>query len=454
MSDGDKTTIIALMTGIIAGSLLSGAIFSVYNKHANKDKLLTISQTQTQFESKDTYSEKENNNTYIDNTNNDNDVITQYKCTPNNNLNQLINQHQTLLNQEPISIITQHDDIFNLKIKTNKDKLKITEIDKSPLELRKRFNNKGYVFITHNLATINTELNELVELMRKSDLEILNGCKDPSTCSCNFRHKRCRLFMIRKYSDSPELQFFAPSCTGVTNISPSNKDIKNGTPIHEYVQLFQNKFADRVMDLVNYINFIVDSERCSAYVVDITLIADPCGYVGPFYREHKYTHNDILGNIDFDDNSHTLQNDNDNGVKAHEQSKLCSNGKIVVDTRLARDSRCTVKWHQDRFVEARTNKTHAYDFVAMFLLGSSDITPHKLMIGKINNDNDISKMSTEEIQENVVSLADTWIDTDNNSDIGYIIDQKQGYYQKHSDFDYMNANASRNVITIRLKFLN
>jgi len=62
-------------------------------------------------------------------------------------------------------------------------------------------------------------------------------------------------------------------------------------------------------------------------------------------------------------------------------------------------------------------------------------------------------MSPEEIQENVVSLADTSIDSDLlNSDIGYIIDQRQGFLHKHSDFEYIDDDAKRNVITIRFKY--
>ena len=125
----------------------------------------------------------------------------------------------------------------NIHIKRENYKI-IKEIDNAPLELRKRFDIKGYVLINQNLATVNTELNEFIELMRKYDLYVLDGCNDPEKCPCNFRHKRCRLFMIRKYTTLPGLQFFAPSCSGVTVISPSNKDIVNETPIHEFVQMF------------------------------------------------------------------------------------------------------------------------------------------------------------------------------------------------------------------------
>jgi len=474
MSDGDKTPILALTTGIVAGALLSGAIFSVYNTFSKKRKSSNESDIDTYANNTRNISLDNTFNTTINNNSIGSDSVkhdlinvdsnsinvnsnlinidlpidsTTVNCMMNNNLKQ-ISDH---LHVPVHTILHHHEDVTDIKMRMNKERLKITEIDKSPLELRKRFDNKGYVFITRNLATVNTELNELVELMRKLDLQILNGCKDPSTCCCNFRHKRCRLFMIRKYSDSPELQFFAPSCSGVTNISPSNADIKNGTPIHEYVQLFQNKFADRVMDLVNYINFIIEPERRSQFIVDITLIADPCAYTGPFAPEYNHKNNNNNSAIDLDEKTNIIAQAQ---TQTHINTDNNDKGKIVVDTKLIRNSRCTIKWNQARFVEARTNKTHSYDYVAMFLLGSANVTPHKLMIGKIKDDVDISKMSNEEIQENVVLLADTWIDSDNNSDIGYIIDQKQGYLHKHSDFDYMNEDAIRNVITIRLKYLN
>lgn len=448
---GKSTLIFALISGIIVGTLLNGAITNIYNRFLN-DKIKSKAKSQKEIQ--------------VDSTNNiDNckisDISSDNRSIPSgsvqsdqsdqlvqldrlvqpvqSNVNlkqeqentdsidhQLSPNHKTI--EDTTSVITQmsHNNeshYFNsihdeTKAKsTKKEKLKIREIDKSPLELRKRFDKKGFVFISHNLATINTELNEFIELMRKLDLQILNGCKEPNTCNCNFRHRRCRLFMIRKYSDSPELQFFAPSCAGVVNISPSNTDIQNGTPLHEFVQLFQNVFSDRIMDLISYINFIVDPERQASYVVDVTLIADP-------YNQPTQSKNDK------------------------------DDGKIVVDTTLTRGNRCSLKWHQDRFIEARTNKTHPYDYVAMFLLNLFNVTPHRLMIGKTKDDIDVSNMTVDEIQQHVVSLTDVLVDSENNSDIGYVIDQGQGYMHKHSDFDYLNDDAKRNVITIRLKYLN
>ena len=304
----------------------------------------------------------------------------------------------------------------------NKESEKIKEIDKSPLELRKRFDNKGYVFINQNLATVNTELNEFVELMRKYDLYILNGCDDPDNCQCNFRHKRCRLFMIRKYSNSGDFQFFSPSCSKVKVISPSNNDILNGTPIHEFTQMFFNKFSDRVMDLVNYVGYIIDPNKKSEYVVDITMIADPYDK-----SNNQYITYGICTNS---------ENNSDN-----EKTDISAN------------KTCSVLWHQDYFIEATTNQKHAYDFVAMFLLNAHNVTPHKIMIGKIKSDIDIKDMSLINIQEHIIPLSDSTIDSNNSSDIGYVIDQRANYYHKHSNFDYIDSNARRNVITIRIKNL-
>lgn len=467
MSDGDKATL-GLISGILVGTIVGGACVSLYNRFSKRGQYITIP-----IEGNPELSEDNSGNLQSINNNSDSDIKHENNDIDNTNNNTgsvtIINNEEkdnheiqsTLISESILSqleiktsnpITTNQEDVLDVKVRTNKTEkikkyLRITEIDKSPLELRKRFDNKGYVFITHNLATVNTELNELVELMRKNDLHILNGCKDPSSCSCNFRHKLCRLFMVRKHSYSSELQFFAPSCTGVTDISPSNTDIKNGTPIHEYVQLFQNKFSDRVMDLVNYINFIIDPKKHSPYVVDVTLIADPCAYVGPFYVDHKNINKNINNNVIMDEDINPI-------IQLNTDINISDKGKIVIDTKLARNNKCTIKWSQARFVEARTNKIIMYDYIAMFVLGSSNVTPHKLMIGKIKDDVDISKMLPEEIQENAVLLADTWINPDNNSDIGYIVDQTKGYLHKHSDFEYINEDAIRNVITIRIKYLN
>ena len=329
MSDNDNTPIVALSAGLVAGYLLS-TLFNRYRSKKNDTNTKVSDEIPTKTDTlilplTDPVShqtilkvEDEINTTNID------EIPTKIETLSSSSIESVPHQ-------------IKDDSTVDLRAKINKELLKIREIDKSPLELRKRFDNKGYVFITRNLATINTELNELVELMRKSDLHILKGCKNPSTCSCSFRHKHCRLFMIRKYSDSPEIGFFAPSCTGVTDVSPSNKDIKDGTPIHEFVQFYQTKFSNRMMDLVNYINFIVNPERHSKYAVDITLIADPCNYAPPSPSPSQINSDSIV-----DTNITTMDS--------------------------TRNSSCSMKWTQSRFGEAQTNKTHAYDYIAMFLL--------------------------------------------------------------------------------------
>lgn len=511
MGDRDKVAILALMAGVCAGAFLSGLYNTFIEKHnfqfslggrtntklRTSDKSLNQIQNQPlvipQFDINNTNNEFKLDNINnikddkIDNMDNMNNLDNMNNMNSENN-NKHISDHQLHINyidcntsfsKENEVLVKQglgntsmekgndmlsklclsniHDSI---KIRNKKELSKIKEVDKSPLELRKRFENKGYVFITRNLATVNTELNEFVELMRKLDLSILNGCIDPLTCKCHFRHKRCRLFMIRKYSDNQELQFFSPSCTGVANISPSNKDIQNGTPMHEFVQLFQNKFADRVSDLINYIHYITNPDRNSAYVVDVTMIADPCVYTGLFDVNNKVNKINEINETDNVNNIDKIDKiDIDNNVINNNKNDITNkldNGKIVVDAKLetTNSNKCTLKWHQDMFINSETNTPHAYDYVALFVLKYSDITPHKLMIGKIKDDIDTSKMSLDDIQEHVVPLADTWIDHENNSDTGYIIDQKREYLHKHSDFDYINTNAKRNVITIRIKYLN
>jgi len=339
---------------------------------------------------------------------------------------------------------------------------KIKEIDTAPLELRKRFTNKGYVFVNQNLATVNTELNEFIELMRKYELHILNGCNDPDTCKCNFRHKRCRLFMIRKYSNISVPQFFSPSCSGVAVISPSNEDIHSGTTIHEFVQMFLNKFSDKVMDLVSYVCYIVDPQRSSEYVVDITMIADPYDRSQRYILEKGGYGQPILEECNFPQSESKVPKEaNTNSKNKSTLNSECivdefkDDGKIIVDldSKGTKNHKCTLSWHQDRFVEAKTNQTHSYDFVALFVLSAINVTPHKLMIGKLRNDIDTNNMTLEQIQEHVIPMSDSIIDKENSSDLGYIIDQRKRYFHKHSDFEYLGADSRRNVITIRIKYL-
>lgn len=400
MSFRDKTFVLTFLSGLFAGVFLTGTFLGFRSlfrdKHNIKNKLKSSQ-------------------------NNDKTTI----LNGINELSSLFGYDDTYSHIQPRSIIMNRKD---------NDKI-IKEIDKAPLELRKRFDNKGYVFINQNLATVNTELNEFVELMRKYDLYVLDGCRDPDSCSCNFRHKRCRLFMIRKYSNSPDLHFFAPSCSGVTVISPSNKDIANETPIHEFVQMFLNKFSDRVMDLVSYVSYIIDPHRTSEYVVDVTMIADP------YDRSYKYS--TTKGGYGQPTTMRGESSDDllANRVITHSDDNMCTNHK------------CSLAWHQDHFIEAKTNQAHAYDFVALFVLNANNVTPHKLMIGKLKSDVDTKDMTLEQIQEHIIPLTDSFIDNQNTSDIGYVIDQRKRYFHKHSDFEYLGPDSKRNVVTIRIKYL-
>ena len=300
-----------------------------------------------------------------------------------------------------------HEYTMSPVTKKEKESIKIREVNNSPLELRKRFNNKGFIFAHQNLATVNVELNEFIELMRRYDLNILDGCKDPNKCDCTFRHKRCRLFMIRKYSSMDEMQYYSPHCSGVTTISPSNVDILMGTPIYEFVQMFQNKFSDRIMDLISYVNYIVASD-CNEeldYVVDVTMIADP------YYNyENKIEENNT-------------------------------------------NNKCTSYWHQDHFVETKSKQYHSYDIIALFVLNAVNITPHKLMIGKLKPDVDVSGMTLGQIQEHISLSSEFMIDSEICSDIGYVIDQRKNFFHKHSDFSHQGYESRRNIITIRIKYL-
>jgi hypothetical protein len=109
----------------------------------------------------------------------------------------------------------------------------------APVILRQHFEQKGYAIIQNNLSHTNTKLNEFAELMRMDGLSILNGCEDPDNCECNFRHKRCRLFIARynSYSDSRssnsngssndknnDFRFYSSNCQGIMRIRLANED--------------------------------------------------------------------------------------------------------------------------------------------------------------------------------------------------------------------------------------
>lgn len=401
MGTRDRSTLLALFSGI----LVSGLFIGWYNKCF---RVTCSDRFNISFRTDSDKKKKESINKTISN-------IEQIDTGDVNN--------QT---REDRSLSNRKEDIY------------IKNIDKSPLELRKRFDNKGYVFVNNNLATVNTELNEFVELMRRYGLTMLNGCTDPDNCQCNFRHKRCRLFMTRIYSDHPGAHFYVPRCTGVVDISPSNKDIQNGTTIHEFVQLYQMKFSERVKDLINYVDYVANPDRNKHYVVDVTMIADPYDEYYRYEPESGGMYGQPL--VDGEESLECLNNSREEIDEKDRANREKQREK----------HRCSLLWHQDRFVEAKTKQTHSYDIVALFVLNASNITPHSLMIGRVRDDVNITTL--EDVQKNIITLSDTMIEN-GSSDTGYIIDQRKNIYHKHSDYEYIDRDSRRNVITIRLKYL-
>ena len=242
------------------------------------------------------------------------------------------------------------------------------QIEDAALELTNRFEKKGYVFVKNNLASLNKELNEFIEVMKCIELDSLDGCENPNVCICTFRHKFCRLFMIRKYSNSDDFYYYTPNCKGVIDMMPTNDDIKNDTNKNRFINLFQNEFADRVMDLVGYIDYIIDPQKYSDYIADIIFIADPYnkgssrtksnGYGKPFNGESSITNN-------FNLKDQVNENNNDDRIN------------------IGKNKICSLHWHQDQFIETKLKKTYAYDCVALFIVDTKYITPHKLMIGTL-----------------------------------------------------------------------
>ena len=309
-------------------------------------------------------------------------------------------------------------------LKNKEEEKKITDIYKSPIELARRFDNKGYVIMYHTLSTVNIELNEFIELMRMYDLPQLDGCIRPDTCNCLFRHKRCRLFMIRKCSLSDNVKFFSPSCDSVINLDPTNDDIKNETELHKFIKLYNDKFNNTITDLVNYVKYIIDPNNEHKYIVDISLVAEP------YYKGQKQFRTNGYGKPDLEfDNSETYNMDTAN-------------------------NKYTLNWHQDKFIESKTKKPYAYDIIATFILSTNKVSPHKLMIGKLKNDNIIlNTPDLDSLQEHIIPIDNIDISENNNTDIGYILDQRRNIFHKHSDIVFNDIESRRNVCTIRIKYL-
>lgn len=193
--------------------------------------------------------------------------------------------------------------------------------------------------------------------------------------------------------------------------------------------MFNNKFIDRIMDLVGYVDYIIDPYRESPYVVDITMIADP------YFKSHS--------NFKTNGYGEPVNKENNNITDINNNEKLNTN-----------TYKCTLNWHQDHFVETKTQKEYAYDFVALFVLKAHDTSEHKLMIGKIKDDIDIKDMDIDTLQKHIITISETDISNEINSDVGYIIDQRQKFFHKHSDFECYNKDSRRNVIAIRIKRLH
>jgi hypothetical protein len=440
--NNNKSNEFSLFTGVVIGGILGSTVMGLYNfsKYKYNKNNKTMHCVINDNDPDHVYNQSDNES---DETKYQSDPIDQ-----SNPIDQSVylSENKNNIIADTINSVTSIDESILLNHHVDEQTIshhncyaqcsheieQIKKIDTSPLELRKKFNNKGYVFVNQNLATLNTELNEFVELMKKYELHVLNGCDDPDNCSCNFRHKRCRLFMIRKYSNDPALQFFSPTCSGVRVISPSNDDIQNGTMIHEFIQMFTSNFLAKVMDLVHYVCYIIDSQKLSLkgtfnqYVVDITMIANP--------YDNSIQEN-LLEKDCYGKPSELIM------PKNSEIDQHCINRK------------CTLSWHQDHFVEAKTNQTHAYDVVALFILNAINITPHKLLIGRLRSDVDTRDMTLDQIQEYIIPLAETTIDINNSSDLGYIIDQRKRYFHRHTDFEHIGQYSRRNAITIRIKYL-
>lgn len=308
-----------------------------------------------------------------------------------------------------------------LEIKKNKDDNKIKEIYNSPIELAKRFDNKGYVIMYHNLSSVNIELNEFIELMRMYELPQLDGCDDPINCKCMFRHKRCRIFMVRKYSINDDINFYSPSCNGVVNLIPTNDDIKNESILHKFIKLYTDKFNKTVCDLINYVKYIVDPNNKHRYIADISLVAEP------YYKEYNQISSNGYG-------SSELYN--------------AKNDTFTIDTS---NYKYKTQWHQDQFIESKTKKLHSYDIIATFILNTNNIMPHKLIIGELKNTD--NKQTTLNLEEHIVNVSSIELNESCHSDVGYILDQRRNIFHKHTDIKFNDIESRRNVCTIRIKYL-
>ena len=238
----------------------------------------------------------------------------------------------------------------------------------APLELRNIFEHKGYVVINKNLAKINNEINNFITNMQNLKTTSLDGCVDPLNCACTFKYKHSRFLMLRKYSNKENIHYYSPTCNGDYEII-MNDEIK------ELIDIFEHKYLDLIMNIVSYIDYIIDPHREKQYVVDL---------------------------------------------------KIISNLTSVKDD-----------WHQDMFTEYKTSEKNIYDYSALFLLNTHNISEHIISIGqKINN--------------SVKNIFDLNIPSE-SSDIGYLIDQTKEICYHYPEFTYLTDDATYNVLKIQIK---
>lgn len=281
-----------------------------------------------------------------------------------------------------------------------------TSIDPSlftqPVDVCQIFRQNGFVFVKNNLGNSIKNLSNFTNLMRKTDINDLNGCEDPENCKCTFRHKHCKLFMIRKCIKNnltERVEYFSPGCNGVKKIEGIN-DVNN-----ELLKEFETNYSDDINIILNYVNFVIEPSmtKTKNYIADMILVADPV---------HLYS------------------------------------------------TMCNLKWHQDMYNV--NDKPHLYDYVALFVLNTTDITSHKILIGSLDNKLDINnKSDIDSIQKDVIINESidvkcgltTSLNTKGTSNVGYIIDQRKGFLHKHTDYKNLSENSRRDIIAIRIKHI-
>ena len=313
----------------------------------------------------------------------------------------------------------KYTESINKNLESKNENKKIDIINSSPLELTDRFEKKGFVVIKDGLASTNKTIDEFIELMRcYKDLKELNGCKNPESCTCKFRHKYCRLFMMRLHSDfKNKPKYYSPTCDGYADMTVTKNDISEMTNKYKFINLYEKNFYDKVLNLIGYVDFIIDPTHNNKYVVDVLFIADPY-YEG---QEHRMT--------------------NGYGTNLIEQ-----NQKKDENTKLNKFKRiCNCDWHIDEYVDNKTKQKCPYDCVALFILNNYETTSHELLIGKIPSDNTIKNIQDIKICKKINI-------SHNTKDIGYIINQNMDLYHQHTEFEHLSLNSRRNVIAIRYKY--